>query len=392
MKLKTNFYLYFIISFVLFMSCSTKSAESSEAETTLVEVSNVAAVDTIERLDYEIVFCLDATGSMSGLITTAKEKIWDIVSGIAQSQEVNSIKLGMIFYRDKGDVFVTRSYPLTENIDSIYSELLKIQAQGGGDAPESVNQALHEAVSDMTWSVEDHAYRTIFLVGDCPPHMDYNETKYEASCSLANETHIIINTIKLGMGCPDAIPHFQKIASLTQGLYKQIGQEAEDYVISTPFDDSINYFNFQIDDSKIYYGSRSEKDIMYLKKGKSIEFYNDASVTSNSARAKFNASKSGKKNRYGKNELVQDIIENKIVLDSIAIGSLPDEFKDLSPEEQKVKVAEIKEERLKNEAKLDALLKKQDEYIRSEKATSSEKKSFSDDVINTMKKQAEKSK
>ena len=49
----------------------------------------------------------------------------------------------------------------------MFTNLRKFQAGGGGDGPESVNQALHEAVTLMPWSEDKDATRIIFLVGDC---------------------------------------------------------------------------------------------------------------------------------------------------------------------------------------------------------------------------------
>jgi len=86
---------------------------------------------------------------MGGLIHTAKEKIWDIVTVMSQSSPTPEIRLGMIFYRDLEDDFVAKIYPLTGDIDSVYSALLLIQAEGGGDSPESVSQALNESVTQM---------------------------------------------------------------------------------------------------------------------------------------------------------------------------------------------------------------------------------------------------
>ena len=54
-------------------------------------------------------------------------------------------------YRDRKDAYVTKTYDLSEDIDDIYAKLMKFQAQGGGDTPESVNQAIHEAVTKMKW-------------------------------------------------------------------------------------------------------------------------------------------------------------------------------------------------------------------------------------------------
>ncbi|MGB1039040.1 MAG: hypothetical protein ACPGYY_10370, partial [Bacteroidia bacterium] len=336
------------------------------------------------------VFCLDATGSMSGLIGTAKEKIWDIVSGVSQSQDIGKIKLGMIFYRDRGDAFVTKSYPLTENIDSIYTELLAIGAGGGGDSPESVNAALDEAIRKMPWSDDGNAYRTVFLVGDCPPHMDYNETRYPATCKTASQKNILINTIKLGNQCSDAIRHFKEIARLTNGNFQQLDQNAKDYVIETPYDDSITYYSRRIDDSKIYYGTTIEKRVMYDKKAKSMDMYDKASKTSNRARASYNTSKAGKKNFYGKNELVQGLIDKEITLDSISVDKLPDEMKEMNIEQQKVYINNKTIQRQNDVANLNKYIKQKDEYVRIEKTKKNGESSFSEEIIKTMKSQAKK--
>jgi hypothetical protein len=347
-------------------------------------------VSEVEKQEYELVFCLDATGSMSGLIATAKEKIWDIVSGISQAQDVSKVKLGLVFYRDKGDAFVTKTFPLTDNIDSLYSQLLAIQAQGGGDEPESVNESLDEAVNKMPWSQNTQTFRTIFLVGDCPPHMDYNEVKYPESCTEANKKNVVINTIKLGSSCGSAIPHFKKIAMLTNGTYQQLGQNAADVVYNTPYDDSIIYYSRYIDESKIYYGSTAQKEVMKSKKEMSLNLYDKSSSSATSSRASYNWTSAGKSNWFGSNELLQDIIDGKVSLDTLSKEQLPDELKEKTKEEQKSIVLLKQQERVYNMNRLDVLVKQKDVYIRTEKTNNSGEESFSDKVIETMKVQAKR--
>ena len=65
-------------------------------------------VTTNQRPVVDVVFVLDTTGSMSGLIETAKEKIWSIASTMASAQPTPEIRIGLIGYRDKGDAYVTR--------------------------------------------------------------------------------------------------------------------------------------------------------------------------------------------------------------------------------------------------------------------------------------------
>ena len=337
----------------------------------------------------ELVFCLDATGSMSGLISTAKEKIWSIVSELSQTQPAPTIKLGMVFYRDRGDTYITKVIPMTLDIDSVYTELLAIQAGGGGDSPESVNQALHEAVSQMNWTRGKNVYKTVFLVGDCAPHMDYkNDVKYQVTCKLASEKGITLNTVKLGTQCTDAIPHFKAIAECSNGEYQQLGQHAEDIVIKTPYDDSINYYSKQIDASKMYYGSSSEQSFNYSRKSKAMKIYNQASSSANTDRAQYNMSESGRDNWFGKKELINDLITNKISLDSISEDELPDEIKKIKKANRKQYVFDQKNKRDSNLSQLKGLNVKKAEYIKAEIAKNPATISFSGEIIITMKEQA----
>ncbi|MEN8183036.1 MAG: hypothetical protein ABFS46_10935, partial [Myxococcota bacterium] len=67
----------------------------------------------------EVVFVLDTTGSMSGLIEGAKQKIWSIANQLASGQPRPEIRVGLVAYRDRGDAFVTRRVDLTGDIDAI---------------------------------------------------------------------------------------------------------------------------------------------------------------------------------------------------------------------------------------------------------------------------------
>src|SRR5947209_4393129 len=124
----------------------------------------------------EVVFCLDTTGSMKGLIHAAKQKVWAICNQITTGKPTPHVKVGLVAYRDRGDAYVTKVFDLTDDLDGIYGHLMGFQAQGGGDFPESVNQALYDAVTQVKWSTDKKTLKMIFLVGDAPPHMDYKET------------------------------------------------------------------------------------------------------------------------------------------------------------------------------------------------------------------------
>src|SRR4051812_306850 len=134
-----------------------------------------AAKPRAARPKVEVVFCLDTTGSMTGLIDGAKAKIWAICNQIAGGKPTPDLKVGLVAYRDKGDAYVTKVFDLTDDLDSVHANLKTFVADGGGDFPEHVNQALFDSVNKVKWSKDSKTLRIIFLVGDAPPHMDYPE-------------------------------------------------------------------------------------------------------------------------------------------------------------------------------------------------------------------------
>src|SRR5258705_7347976 len=142
----------------------------------------------------EVVFVLDTTGSMGPLIEGAKRKIWSIATTLIDCSPDAEIRMGLVAYRDIGDDYVTKTFDLTTDIQGLYADLLQLRARGGGDWPESVNEALLVGVTKMSWSRVRDSTRIIFLVGDAPPHMDYaQDMKYPDVMRLARARDITVN-------------------------------------------------------------------------------------------------------------------------------------------------------------------------------------------------------
>src|SRR5262249_40991535 len=84
----------------------------------------------------EVVFCLDTTGSMGGLIEGAKQKIWAISNQIANGKPTPDLKIGLVAFRDRGDEYITKVFDLTDDLDAVHGHLKEFKAAGGGDEPE----------------------------------------------------------------------------------------------------------------------------------------------------------------------------------------------------------------------------------------------------------------
>jgi len=316
-----------------------------------------------DRPAVEVMFVLDTTGSMGGLIAAAKEKIWSIANTLATTDPAPAIRMGLVGYRDRGDGYVTTVTPLSDDLDAVYTQLMQYSADGGGDGPESVNQALYEAVTKPDWSPDNATYRVIFLVGDAPPHMDYrDDVKYTESCRLAARQDIVINTIQCG-DMPGTKPIWRKIAHLAEGAYFQVAQSGSAVLYDTPYDQKIADLSSALDDTRIYYGDAGQVARMEDRKREAETIYEAAAPAAVAKRAIFNSSKAGAKNFLGSQELVDDVASGRVKLDAVKEDELPDELKAMNPSERQVHVAAQGAKRQALQQQIEELAGQRQRYI-----------------------------
>ena len=282
----------------------------------------------------EVVFVLDTTSSMSGLIHAAKEKIWSIATTMGSAQQNPDIRMGLVAFRDRGDTYITRSYDLSKDLDSMYASLMDLRAEGGGDGPESVNQALYDAVHDISWSNDDNTYRVIFLVGDAPPHMDYaNDVKYPVSLEVARQKGIVVNAIQSGQH-QHTRPAWQQIAALGQGEYFQVEDSGNTVAVATPFDEELSALAAELEATRLYFGDSETKKAQQAKLDANARLRKELSSQALARRDTFNATASGRANLLGDSELVEAITSGRIELDEIETENLPSSLQALPPARQ----------------------------------------------------------
>jgi len=342
------------LTLMLFFSVSASGAFAS---------GETASIIQSEQPAVEVMFVLDTTGSMGGLIAAAKEKIWSIANTLSSADPAPEIKMGLVGYRDRGDQYVTVFTPLSDDLDTVYSNLMKFKAGGGGDGPESVNQALHEAVIRTVWSRNASVYRVIFLVGDARPHMDYdNDIKYRETCRKAADKNIIINTIQCG-NMQATRPVWQEIAKIAFGEYFQVAQAGSAVLYDTPYDKEIAQLSRKLDNTRIFYGSADYMREMESRKDKADEIYEAAAPSAVAKRAIFNSKASGEKNFLGKKELVLDVETKGVSLDEIKKEELPGALQEMDSDEIKNHIKEQSLLRKALQAKIDGLAKKRQAHI-----------------------------
>jgi Mg-chelatase subunit ChlD len=116
---------------------------------------------------FDLLLAIDTTGSMGDEINYLKSELRSILTDIRRTHPGLDIRLGLVAYKDEGDVYVTRTHPFVSSLDAMQSNLQALSAEGGGDYPEAMDLALARAVS-QDWRPD--AVKSLLLVADAPPH------------------------------------------------------------------------------------------------------------------------------------------------------------------------------------------------------------------------------
>jgi hypothetical protein len=115
----------------------------------------------------DLAVMLDTTGSMGDEIAYLQSELRAILDRVKRSHPGLSLRVALIAYRDEGDDYVTRTFPFTSDLARLQRDLAQQGADGGGDEPEAVEQALARADA-LDWRPD--AVKSLMWVADAPPH------------------------------------------------------------------------------------------------------------------------------------------------------------------------------------------------------------------------------
>jgi len=335
----------------------------------------------------EVVFVLDTTGSMGGLIEGAKVKIWTIVNQIVTGKPVPDLRVGLVGYRDRGDNYVTKFTALSDDLDSVYGVLRGFSAKGGGDTPESVNEALHLALTKPKWSRGKRTLRIIYLVGDAPPHMDYaNDVKYPTTCEAAARAGIIINTIQCGnLHGTDRI--WKDIARRAEGRYVRIQQSGGMTAVRTPYDKKLAALSRKLSGTTVFYGDERLRRL----EGKKLE---EADKAADAAAPEASAERAGYRSKSGRvagADLIGLLEGGEVKIGDLDEKKLPEKLAKMSAEERKAYLEKVLAERKKLRAELLELDRKRAAHIKKELAKKGKTgDAFDEQVLEMLREQAKR--
>jgi DNA-directed RNA polymerase subunit RPC12/RpoP len=168
-------------------------------------------LQTLRRNGLDVVIAFDSTGSMSGEINEVKEQIRKI--GSTMLSLVPKTRFSLCTYRDQGDAYVVKGIPLTSDLRQLEYFLKDVDAGGGGDHPEAVQEGIR-------WAMENNKFRpaarkVILVFGDAPPHADDQPLCLKLAKNFREQNKGIVSTVTCRAKSP--MPEFYAIADAGGG-------------------------------------------------------------------------------------------------------------------------------------------------------------------------------
>ena len=182
---------------------------------TVIEIPASEAI-VLDPVPLDVLFLLDATGSMGDEIDRLKATIDTVAQRVAALDPAPDVRFAMTLYRDEGDAFVTANYDFTGDIAEFQSALADVVADGGGDYPEALDEGLADALAKPSWRDPADAVQLIFVVADAPPQVGRQvPVPYTDSVRAAVERGIKIFPIASSESDDQAEAVFRQLAQAT---------------------------------------------------------------------------------------------------------------------------------------------------------------------------------
>lgn len=181
----------------------------------------------------DLVFIMDATGSMGSYISSATKNIETICENIIQSEQLSgpgALRIGLIAYRDhppQDHTYVVKNFGFHNRVEKVKENLKTLYASGGGDGPEAVTAAMKAAL-DLNWRA--HATKLAVLIADAPPHGigEYGDGFRDGSPDGEDPLRLARLYAKAGIplfmiACEPALSGYQHAPDFFQGLVQITG-------------------------------------------------------------------------------------------------------------------------------------------------------------------------
>lgn len=302
-------------------------------------VQNVPVRPPLESRVIDLAICLDTSGSMDGLIDSAKQRLWSIVNDLALADPAPELRVALLTYGNDGhdaeNGWVRVDSELTGDLDKISQQLFALQTNGG---TELVGRVLSVATGKLNWSQDPHALKLAVVAGNESADQD-SVVSFRDACAAAIKNGIMVNSIYCGNPADAEAPLWKEVSQRADGHFATIDHQNGTLAIDTPFDEQLVALTSSVNPTYIPYGESGASSWanQTLQDSNAISLNNDAA-----------ASRALCKNSVlyvcGW-DLVDASKQEGFDLAAIAVEELPEEMRTMTLEERRAHIAAAAQKR-----------------------------------------------
>jgi hypothetical protein len=311
----------------------------------------------------ELAICLDTSGSMNGLIDSARARIWDLVSDLALATPQPKLRVAIVQFGNDGlsqeSGWTRVEADLTDDLDLVSRTLFAFTTGGG---TEFVGRAVDTATTKLSWTQGEGSMRIVVVAGNESADQD-QEVRFADACRRAIEQGIVVNSIYCGPADDALAPDWRQVALLADGHFASIDQNSAIVAIPTPFDAELAALNERLNATYLAYGERGA-----WAQGNQIEQDGNAATMGGQVAAQRCVTKASGLYDNRSWDLVDACRDPAFTLDSIPVDQLPEAMRALSPEGRRAFVAARAEERAKAQAIVAELAAKREVFLAEARA------------------------
>ncbi|MEM7706233.1 MAG: vWA domain-containing protein [Pseudomonadota bacterium] len=353
---------------------------------TAAQATSAAAPETHPTTrSVDLVIALDVSGSMSGLLNSARQRLWDIVNDLGSASPQPDLRVAVISFGSPSysaeEGYVRLDQPFTRDLDRVNQTLFAFQTNGGD---EYVARAIDTAVKRLDWSHDADALRMLFVAGNEGAEQD-PLISVESAVRTALDRDIVVNTIYCGGPLDSDARGWADVATLSEGVFASIDQSAAAVAnVATPVDDTLLSLNEQLNDTYVAFGAGGEE-------GRKNQQAQDANAYGMSAPAAASrvAAKAGSFYRAENWDLV-DAVAGGTSLEEVAEAELPEPMREMNLEQRADYLKEKQDKRLQLKQEIADLNRERQQFIAEEKAKRDDAEGLDDAIRSGLRAAAEK--
>jgi len=206
------------------------------ADSPLVQNVPVVAVPPLKSRVIDLAICLDTSGSMDGLIDSAKQRLWSIVNDLALADPAPELRVALLTFGNDGhdaeNGWVNVDSELTGDLDLISQQLFALQTNGG---TELVGRVVSVATGKLNWSQDPNALKLAVVAGNESADQD-SVVSFRDACAAAIKNGIMVNSIYCGNPADAEAPLWKEVSLRADGHFATIDHQNGTLAIDTPFD------------------------------------------------------------------------------------------------------------------------------------------------------------